>query len=200
MSSTGKPPSPPAPSPVRGRGGASPWIGGLESPLPRKGRGWGGGGVARRPGGGEGQGHLLRLCQGLLQVGDEVADGFEADGEADIIRGDARGLLGVLVELGVGCGSRVDDEGLGVSQVSQMGEVFTLSIRVRPESRPPFIPKPRIAPKRPSRRTSSRSRRLGGRGGRGIDPGHLWVLREETGDLVGVLGMAFHAERQRLHA
>src|SRR5690606_40820762 len=59
--------------------------------------------------------------QGLIQVGLQVFDGFDAHGQADQIVGHAGSQPLLLAQLAVGSGSRVDDQGLGVTHVGQVG-------------------------------------------------------------------------------
>src|SRR5690606_12510461 len=57
--------------------------------------------------------------EGLLEVGDEVVDMFDARRNAQQTRAHTGGRQAGLVELGMRGGCRVRDAGLGVAQVDQ---------------------------------------------------------------------------------
>lgn len=62
------------------------------------------------------------MLQSLIEIGYNVVDVFDADGEADEFGADAACQLLFSVELGVGGGGRVDGEGFGVAEVGNVGE------------------------------------------------------------------------------
>src|SRR5919112_1433640 len=64
----------------------------------------------------------LCLRQRLIEVGHQIAGGLQADRQADIIRGHARGCLGVLVELGMGGRRGMNHQRLRVADIRQVRE------------------------------------------------------------------------------
>jgi len=58
--------------------------------------------------------------QGLVEIPDNIVDGFQAHGHADHVRTDSGGDLFLIVELPVGGGGWVDDQGFGVADVGQV--------------------------------------------------------------------------------
>ena len=65
---------------------------------------------------------LLDLRECLFEICEKVIDVFDTYGDADGTRGDAGCLLGFRGKLLVGCGSRVNDKRLGVTDISQVRE------------------------------------------------------------------------------
>src|SRR5918993_2310307 len=64
----------------------------------------------------------LRLRQRLIEVGHQVAGGLQTDRQAHIVGSDARGGLGVLVELGVGGRRRMNHQRLRIADIGQVPE------------------------------------------------------------------------------
>src|SRR6267143_643116 len=64
---------------------------------------------------------LLRNSQGLFQIVDDISRRLQADGEPHQIFADARGLEGYGIHLGMGRAGGVNDQGLGVAHIGQMG-------------------------------------------------------------------------------
>ena len=68
------------------------------------------------------EGLLLDCLECLLQIGDQVVGILGTDGQADGVLVDALVQQFLLAQLAVGGGSRVDDQALHVSNVSQQAE------------------------------------------------------------------------------
>ena len=65
----------------------------------------------------------------------------------DQVGGDAGGLCSASLELLVGGGGGVDDEGLGVADVGEVGGELHVLMNFLPAAKPPLMPKVKTAPK-----------------------------------------------------
>ena len=65
---------------------------------------------------------VLGLCEGLVEVDEDVVDVLDADGEADEFGADAACDLLFGSELGVSGGGGMDGEGFGVAEVGDVGK------------------------------------------------------------------------------
>ena len=125
---------------------------------------------------------------------------FDADGEADEVRGDAGGELLGFVELGVGGGSRMDGQALGIADVGEMLEDAELLDEALPVGRASLDAEDDHAAAL-TFEVSLVQRELGIIGQAGIaDPGDLRVGLEVFGDGEGILAMPLHPQCERFDA
>jgi hypothetical protein len=93
---------------------------------------------------------LCRLRR-LVQIGDLVVEVFDADRQQHRVFADT-GLGQVLcIELAVGGGGRVAGQRLGIADIDQARDSFSVSWNRVPTERPPSMPKVKIPEGRPPR-------------------------------------------------
>ncbi|CDZ89285.1 hypothetical protein RHRU231_470133 [Rhodococcus ruber] len=134
------------------------------------------------------------------EVGEDVVDVFDADGEADLAGGDAGGELFGGGELGVGGRGGVDDQR---AHVADVGDVAVQGQRVHEllagvDAAGEFEGDDRAGP---ARGQGPAALVPGGGVEAGVgDGGDLGAAGEEVGDPAGVGDVAFHAQAQGLEA
>ena len=138
--------------------------------------------------------------EGLIEVGEDIVDVLDADGEADEFRRDATGgLLGVC-ELGVSGAGGVDGKALGVADIGEVGEEFEALDECAPSGVAPFDAED-------DHGTAFAVEVFLIECEVGIvweaweaDPLDLRVVFEVFGNSEGIFAMAFHAEREGFDA
>jgi len=142
----------------------------------------------------------LRLGKGLVEVGEDVVDVLDADGEADKFGADATGELLLGGELRMGRGGRVNRQRLGVTKVGNVGEQLERVDELCSRFCSTFNSKDNNAST-----FAAEVFLVFGEFRIVLEPGEAdpfdaGVTLEMFGDCEGVFAVAFHAERQGFDA
>ena len=147
------------------------------------------------------------LCgrQRLIDVPQDVVQGFQPDRHADHVRGDARLELFFIAHLPVGGRGRMNDQGLGIADIGQMtheagslDEFLASGASIaRGTGADAEVEQARGTARQIALRQGVMpvTRQAGV-----VDPGHARIVLQRFGYGQRVGAMPVHAQRQRLHA